>query len=294
MGPRPGLRGRPVAKSLMRLRNSLTPLPGVPREHTRAILLKLIVLVARIVPRAGNGRAAGAQLPDAARKPRTRGLRARGHPVGDAADLKRREQRHRDHRLLAAGVALVGRTAKPVNGFGVVLCHTATCRVHEAKGSLPGSMALLGRPPEPGHGSAVVLRRAATVLVPLAELGLRLGVSRLGESAQRSDVQLGDANLRRIGPWRVGQRQFGWNRSAVGGDVSPFLRQRRCVTSHRLRWLAPHSPLAPGGPRLSRSRYLVRGFHPCAWSSPTAEGDRVGARWSVPVLRGPGAGVCVC
>ena len=26
--------------------------------------------------------------------------------------------------------------------------------------------------------------------------------------------------------------------------------------------------------------------HPCAWSSPTAEGDRVGARWSVPALRG--------
>ena len=36
---------------------------------------------------------------------------------------------------------------------------------------------------------------------------------------------------------------------------------RRCVTSHRLRWLAPHSPRAPGGPRLSRSRYRAR-VHP--------------------------------
>ena len=56
--------------------------------------------------------------------------------------------------------------------------------------------------------------------------------------------------------------------------------ERRCVTSHRLRWLAPHSPRAPGGPRLSRSRYLVRGFIParggswCLESGPTLLGFR--------------------
>ena len=40
------------------------------------------------------------------------------------------------------------------------------------------------------------------------------------------------------------------------------------MKSHRLRWLAPHSPRAPGGPRLSRSRYLVRGFIPARAGHP--------------------------
>ena len=40
------------------------------------------------------------------------------------------------------------------------------------------------------------------------------------------------------------------------------------MKSHRLRWLAPHSPRAPGGPRLSRSRYLVRGFIPARAGRP--------------------------
>ena len=100
--------------------------------------------------------------------------------------------------VLRAGVVLFGRSAVPPDRFRVVPHYPATSRVHEAKGSLPGGVALFSRSPKPGHGNVVVLHQAATVLIPLAELGLRLSISRLGQLSQSSDVQLGYVSLRRI------------------------------------------------------------------------------------------------
>ena len=85
--------------------------------------------------------------------------------------------------VLRAGVALLGRTARPADGFHVVLRHPETARVQEAEGSLTGGMALFGRSPEPTTRQRRVLLHPATVLVPLAELRLRRSVSRLGQFA---------------------------------------------------------------------------------------------------------------
>lgn len=59
----------------------------------------------------------------------------------------------------------------------------APAAVKEPEGDLPGRMTLVARSTEPGHRNAVVLHHAATVLLPLAELSLRLGVPRLGQLA---------------------------------------------------------------------------------------------------------------
>ena len=56
------------------------------------------------------------------------------------------------------------------------------------------------------------------------------------------------------------------------------------MKSHRLRWLAPHSPRAPGGPRLSRSRYLVRGFIPAAAGRSSWRSSPL---WPLPPVCGP-------
>ena len=71
-------------------------------------------------------------------------------------------------------------------------------------------MNLFGSSPEPGHRSAVILLHVAAVLIPLAELRLRLGVPRLGQLAQHSDGQLRDVDRRRIRARSVGRR-VGWN-----------------------------------------------------------------------------------
>ena len=88
-------------------------------------------------------------------------------------------------------------------------CATPRPVKHEAKGKLPGGMTFFGRAPEPGHGNGVVLHHAATVLVPLAELRLRLGVSGVGQLAESSNAQLGDVSFRRVASWRVGRRGVG-------------------------------------------------------------------------------------
>ena len=79
--------------------------------------------------------------------------------------------------VLTAGVALFGRKAIPPDRFRVVLFHTAPSGVHEAKGSPRARIASFSRLPKPGHGNGVVLSHPATVLVPFAQLGLRLSVS---------------------------------------------------------------------------------------------------------------------
>ena len=55
------------------------------------------------------------------------------------------------------------------------------------RANCPGGIALFSRFPKPGHGNRVVLHDTSTVLVPLAELGLRLGVAHRGPRAQSSE-----------------------------------------------------------------------------------------------------------